>query len=172
MTALLLFASTFAVVFALGLQSLNVNGGHRLMAFVTSFAIGGSNLVLFKVMPGPTDWMEIAAYLLGGPFGIVASMLAHPHLVRLMARKSPAPRPAAPPTEPPDAQPRKLCQRLLDPEDLGWAATQEVRNAARAALGKDPVPIPAPLCWQRRPGTQRQATHPPTTNATKGGPHA
>jgi hypothetical protein len=82
--AFLLFFATFGVVFALGLQSLNVNGGHRAMAFCTSFVIGSSNLVLFKVLPGPTGTLEIAAYLLGGPFGIWASMAAHPHLVRLL----------------------------------------------------------------------------------------
>lgn len=80
-TAALLFVATFGVVFALGLQSLNVNGGHKLAAAVTSFAISGSNLVLFKLLPGPTGVLEIAAYLLGGPLGIVASMLAHPHLM-------------------------------------------------------------------------------------------
>jgi hypothetical protein len=86
MQAALLFCSTFVVVFALGLQSLNVNGGHRLLAVLTSFLIGTSNLVLFKVMPGPTNALEIAAYLLGGPLGIVASMAAHPCLVRLLKR--------------------------------------------------------------------------------------
>ena len=88
-TALLLFAATFGVVFALGLQSLNVNGGHRVMAFCTSFCIGASNLVLFKMLPAQTDWLQIGAYLIGGPLGILASMAAHPHLVRL-ARRRPA----------------------------------------------------------------------------------
>jgi hypothetical protein len=83
--AALLFAATFGVVFALGLQSLNVNGGHKALAFVTSFLIGASNLVLFKVLPRETSVLEIAAYLMGGPFGIVASMWAHPWLVRLHA---------------------------------------------------------------------------------------
>lgn len=86
MTALLLFAATFGVVFALGLQSLNVNGGHRVLAFLTSFGIGTSNLVLFKVLPGPTTPWDIAAYLLGGPFGIVAAMALHPRLVRWYGR--------------------------------------------------------------------------------------
>lgn len=84
LTAAALFAATFAVVFALGLQSLNVNGGHRALAFATSFLIGAANLVLFKVMPGPTDAWQTGAYLLGGPFGIVASMWVHPRLVRLL----------------------------------------------------------------------------------------
>jgi hypothetical protein len=85
--ALLLFASTFAVVFTLGLQQLNVSGGHTALAFITSIAIGVANLALFKLLPGPTSWTEITAYLLGGPFGIVTSMWAHPHLVRLIAAK-------------------------------------------------------------------------------------
>src|SRR3990167_9205826 len=52
MIELALFASTFVAVFALGVQSLNVNRGHDLAAFLTSFVIGGGNLVLFKLVPG------------------------------------------------------------------------------------------------------------------------
>lgn len=78
--AALLFSATFAVVFFLGLQQLNVSAGDQLAAFVTSFAISGANLILFKVLPGPTGWMELAAYFVGGSFGIVASMRAHPRL--------------------------------------------------------------------------------------------
>lgn len=83
MTAILLFASTFLLVFFLGLQSLNVNNGHRLAAFFTSFGIGLSNLMLFKLAPDATG-LEMAAFLMGGPFGIVASMKAHPLMVRLI----------------------------------------------------------------------------------------
>lgn len=83
MTALMLFVSTFALVFALGLQSLNVNGGHYAAAFLTSFAIGGANLLLYKMAPDASG-IEIAAYLSGGPLGIVCSMRAHRALVRLI----------------------------------------------------------------------------------------
>ncbi len=76
MIELALFASTFAVVFALGLQSLNVNGGHYVAAFITSFAIGASQLVLYKLVPH-ANLVQVLAYLAGGPFGIVASMVAH-----------------------------------------------------------------------------------------------
>lgn len=76
MTALAIFASTFAVVFLLGLQSLNVNGGHYTAAFVTSFGIGTFNLVLYKTVPD-ADLLQMAAFLLGGPFGIVAAMWSH-----------------------------------------------------------------------------------------------
>ena len=89
-TAAILFAATFIVVFSLGLQSLNVNGGHKALAFATSLAIGASNLVLFKLLPGPTDALQIAGYLLGGPLGIVCSMTVHPHLLRWVRRISKA----------------------------------------------------------------------------------
>lgn len=88
MTALALLASTFGLVFALGLQSLNVNGGHMRLAFLTSFAIGAANLVLYKLAPDASG-IEIAAYLIGGPLGIVAAMRAHPHLVRRYRRPAP-----------------------------------------------------------------------------------
>lgn len=85
MTAAYLFLSTFVLVFALGFQSLNVNGGHYWLAFFTSFAIGAANLVLYKLAPN-ANALEMAAFLLGGPFGIVASMAAHRRFVR---RKAP-----------------------------------------------------------------------------------
>lgn len=90
MNALLLFASTFALVLSLGLQSLNVNGGHRLLSFVTSFGIGAANLTVLKIMPGPTNGLEVAAYLLGGPFGILASISIHPWMVRMLGRRKPS----------------------------------------------------------------------------------
>lgn len=83
---LIIFVCTFGTVFALGLQSLNVNGGHTALAFINSFLIGTCNLVLLKTIPQPTDGLMIAAYLLGGPFGIVASMKVHPYLVRLLRK--------------------------------------------------------------------------------------
>jgi hypothetical protein len=69
-----LLASTFCLVFFLGLQSLIVNAGHKWFAFANSFAIGTANLVLFKLAPNASG-IEIAAYLSGGPFGIVAAMV-------------------------------------------------------------------------------------------------
>lgn len=77
--AALLFISTFVLVFALGFQSLNVNGGHFKAAMLTSLAIGVSQLVLYKLVPD-ANWFEVAAYLAGGPLGIAASMVAHRRL--------------------------------------------------------------------------------------------
>lgn len=85
MTELILFVSTFVLVFALGLQSLNVNNGHHYAAAITSFAIGAMQMVLFKLAPD-ASWSEIAAFLTGGPFGIVSSMWAHPRLAKLIKR--------------------------------------------------------------------------------------
>jgi len=76
MTAGALFLSTLLLVFFLGLQSLNVNSGRYVAAFVTSFGIGAANLALFKLAPD-AGGVEVAAYLSGGPVGIVASMWAH-----------------------------------------------------------------------------------------------
>ncbi len=76
MTELLLFTSTFLAVFALGFQSLNVNNGHYVSAFFTSFLIGAANLALFKLAPNATG-SEIAAYMSGGPIGIVCAMKFH-----------------------------------------------------------------------------------------------
>lgn len=86
MTELTLFSSCFVLVFALGSQSINVNNGHYLAAAVTRLFIGGGQLVLFKLAPN-ASWTEMAAFLIGGPFGIVASMWAHPELVRLLGRE-------------------------------------------------------------------------------------
>lgn len=92
MTELALFASTFALVFFLGLQSLNINGGHYVAAFFTSFGIGAGNLVVLKLAPNASG-PEMAAFLLGGPLGIIASMAAHRKLVRLMDKSAGAARP-------------------------------------------------------------------------------
>ena len=74
--ALILFASTFASVFALGFQSQNVNSGHYKSAAFTSLVIGGSTMWLYKFMPG-ADVLGTIGYLAGGVIGIVASMWAH-----------------------------------------------------------------------------------------------
>ncbi len=71
-----LFASTFFLVFFLGLQSQVVRDGRYAVAFINSLFIGAANLVLFKLAPNASA-TEIASYLIGGPLGIVSSMLFH-----------------------------------------------------------------------------------------------
>ena len=73
MTALILFASTLLLVMALGMQSLLVNNGRYVPAACNSFAIGVGNLLLYKLAPDATG-IEIAAFLAGGPIGIVVAM--------------------------------------------------------------------------------------------------
>lgn len=87
MNALALFAATYFLVLFLGLQSLNVNGGHRFLAALTSFGISTANITVLKIMPGPTGWFEVAAYCIGGPAGILTSMYIHPWMVRKFGRK-------------------------------------------------------------------------------------
>lgn len=81
LTELTLFASTYLLVLLLGLQSLNVNNGHHAAAFFTSFGIGLCNLVMFKLVPDASA-SEVAAYVLGGPFGILTAMWLYRRAVR------------------------------------------------------------------------------------------
>lgn len=80
MTHLILFFSAFLSVFALGFQSLNVNGGHYLAAGLTSFVIGVGHIALYRLVP-EADMSELLAYLLGGPIGITSSMWVHKRTV-------------------------------------------------------------------------------------------
>ena len=86
MSEVLLFFSSFALVFFLGTQSLNVNNGHYVAAFFTSFGIGASNLVLFKLAPD-SNLTEMACFIMGGPFGIITSMLVHRKFIRRKPRR-------------------------------------------------------------------------------------
>lgn len=76
MSELILFASSFILVCALGVQSLNVNRGHYVAAFLTSFVVGSAQMVLLKLGPD-ASWTEIAAFLAGGPLGIISAMRLH-----------------------------------------------------------------------------------------------
>lgn len=69
----LIFASTFALVFLLGAQSLTVNAGRYSAAMVNSVLIGLANLTLLKIVPQSSGW-EIVAYVAAGPLAIVSSM--------------------------------------------------------------------------------------------------
>lgn len=104
MTALYLFAATFVLVFMLGVQQLNVTADQYAAAFISSAIISSANLVLFKLLPGPTSAADFAGYTLGGCFGIVASMRSHAWAMRKLAvwrwqrqqRRTQPPRPERP----------------------------------------------------------------------------
>ena len=87
MNELILFGATFGVVFMLGFQSLNVNGGHYVLAFLSSFLIGSFNLALYKLAPEAQTVTEVAAFLTGGPLGIIAAMLVHRRWVQPFMRR-------------------------------------------------------------------------------------
>lgn len=86
MNALLVFLSAMAVVFCLGLQSLLVNRNHKIPAFFMSFLIGVAHLGLYKLVPD-AGAVEVAAYLIGGPCGIVLSMFVFGHLRKRLPTK-------------------------------------------------------------------------------------
>lgn len=79
MTELALFFSSFVLVFLLGFQSRNVNSGEYMWAFFTSAGIGLMQIVMYKLAPTATT-PELAAFLLGGPAGIVCAMWSHKKL--------------------------------------------------------------------------------------------
>ena len=81
MTDLALFLAAFTTVFSLGFQQQNVVHGHYRAAFLTSFIIGGSQIVLWRFVPD-ASLSQIAATLAGGPLGIVASMAVHRRYMR------------------------------------------------------------------------------------------
>lgn len=68
--------------------ALALANGHRFLSALTSFGIGTANITILKIMPGPTGVLEVAAYLLGGPLGILTSMSIHPWMARKFGRKS------------------------------------------------------------------------------------
>lgn len=86
MTELALFISTALWVFALGVQQLNVQGNHYVLAALTSLLIGGAQIYLWRAMPNASQ-TEIIATLLGGPVGILSAMWAHPQMVRILKRR-------------------------------------------------------------------------------------
>lgn len=81
MIELALFASAFITVFALGFQQQNVIHRHYKAAALTSFAIGASQIFLWRTLPG-ADASQITATLMGGPVGITAAMYLHPRLLK------------------------------------------------------------------------------------------
>ena len=87
MTALLLFLACFVLVFALGVQQLNVSANLHAAAAATSLVISTTQWVLIKWVSTPTTALEFAAYTLGSAAGIVAAMRAHPAMVRAWGRR-------------------------------------------------------------------------------------
>lgn len=87
MTELFIFISAVGIVFFLGLQSLSVNSGHKILAAVNSLVIGTFNLYLLKSVPDIHTWQATAAYLLGGPVGITLAIYTHPLIAKILYKK-------------------------------------------------------------------------------------
>ena len=90
LTTFLLGLSTFFLVFLLGFQSLSVQSRKWLIAPVLSFGIGVCNLYMFMVVPHVdiNNVQHVAAYLLGGPVGILYSMFIHFKVVGQRSKRS------------------------------------------------------------------------------------
>jgi len=84
MTEFLIFLSAVGIVFFLGLQSLSVNSGHKVLAAVNSLVIGTFNLILLKSVPNIETWQATAAYLVGGPVGITITIYLHPKITKVL----------------------------------------------------------------------------------------
>lgn len=85
MTLLLLFSSSFSIVFLLGFQSQLVRDKHVLASFITSLLIGTFQLILYKTAPN-SDLLESVVFILGGAFGISSSIYAHNYWLKFYKR--------------------------------------------------------------------------------------
>lgn len=82
----LIFMSSFSIVFLLGLQSQFVRDKWKIVAFITSLMIGLCEIVILKSVPNAT-YLELGAFVLGGPCGIVCSILLHDQILKLRKTK-------------------------------------------------------------------------------------
>ena len=80
-TEILLFASQFVTVFALGFQQQNVHRRAYGAAATTSLLIGIAQAFLWRKMP-EASVSEMTAWLAAGPVAIVVSMWIHPRIFK------------------------------------------------------------------------------------------
>lgn len=88
-TALAIFVSQFILVGALGLQSLNVNNGHRLLAALTSLVICVTTIVTTELtfIRNSLNLINALAFTVGSVSGILGGMRVHPWLARHLGKK-------------------------------------------------------------------------------------
>jgi len=72
-TTILFFAS-FAAVFCINFQVINIVEYKYIHAFVTSLFISWSSFYMYQFVPGKLTWYEFLSYCLGGAIGVVLSM--------------------------------------------------------------------------------------------------
>jgi FtsH-binding integral membrane protein len=81
MNSVILFLSSFIIVFLLGFQSQVSRDKHWLFAFFISIGIGICQVFAMKVVPGASI-AESFFFIIGGAFGISSSIIAHTHWSR------------------------------------------------------------------------------------------
>ncbi len=90
MNELIIFVSQFCLVMLLGLQSMNVQGGHKLAAAITSFLLGVSGYVVtgMSAQAYKDGFLStiFLAFVIAGPCGIVTSMYLHPYLRKVFGK--------------------------------------------------------------------------------------
>ncbi|MDE3022708.1 MAG: hypothetical protein KGI54_12760 [Pseudomonadota bacterium] len=75
-----LFFGSFFLAFMIGIQNLNISSGRYIAVFLTSVMISGLNLIVLKQAPN-ASWIEMLAYVSGGPLGMVSGMWFHNRVV-------------------------------------------------------------------------------------------
>lgn len=73
MNAILLFFSSFTIVFAIAFQQHNVHCRRYRLAVANALLIDALHLVLLK-MGTTATFLEMSAFLVGGPLGTIAAM--------------------------------------------------------------------------------------------------
>lgn len=86
---LILFGSSFAVVFLLGIQSKNVMHSRYVAAMLTSLGISAANF-LFAKYASVGGLVEFSTAAVGGMLGIASSICLYDKLTRRKATKTPA----------------------------------------------------------------------------------
>ena len=78
----ILFASSFSIVCLLGLQSQFVRDKQPIVSFLTSIGVGVCQVYQYRLAPH-ADTIESIFFVLGGAFGIVASIHLHNLYIKL-----------------------------------------------------------------------------------------
>jgi cation transporter-like permease len=88
--AFIIFVAQYSTILLLGLQSLNVNKGHKILAALTSLMLGVSGFFVTGIVAKAyNDGMFTLvwwAFIIAGPLGITSSMTLHPVIVKWMKK--------------------------------------------------------------------------------------
>ncbi len=80
LTPVILFCSAYLTVFCLGMQHHFVANSKYFAAVINSTAIGTLAVIGYRTVPD-ASFIEMAAYVLGGPAGILSSMMFWKHFM-------------------------------------------------------------------------------------------